>query len=450
MLASCTGDGATDNPKKPIVFEHLASKTPYPFVSTTYTDAPAGFAAEFITHVGRHGSRHLSSAKYDITLKALLDTAANEGAITTVGEELRQEVAALIAVEDGNYGELSALGRQELQGIGSRAAESFTSLFTAKPSIIAQATYKSRAQDSRDNFITGLKSKVSSVSATTSAFAENEDPYLRPYDIAPLYLEHEDGGDWETAYKAYEEKALGTTNTRAVLLRLFSEDFYDRLEDGEFEFRDSQGRVKLDSPEDASSNLYNLYIISANLKAETDLNFKKYFTTDQLKWYESVLAIEDFYAKGPSLTTTDLPTHIIAPLVKDMINSVADSSATNAGLFRFAHAETMIPLASFLELEGAAVSCDNPEEVIDLWDIATISPMAANIQWIIYSDGENRLVKMLYNEVETAFPSALTPVEGMYYNWDEVKAYYQTKITDLGFSMTGTLDDDIAYLKAHF
>ncbi len=450
MLTICTEETVKNNETETVVFEYLTSKTPYLFVSTAYTDAPAGYEAEFITHVGRHGSRHLSSAKYDITFKELLDSAATAGAITALGEELRQEVAALIAIEQGYYGELSELGRQELQGIGSRVVENFPDLFTKKRNIIAHATFKSRTQDSRNNFIAGLKSKAATVTITVSTFEEEKDPYLRPYDIAPLYIEHDDGEGWKDIYESYKESEIGKTYTKEVLLQLFSEDFYNRLDNGEFAFLDEKGKVKLKSPEDAVGNLYNLFIISAGLKAESNLNFKKYFSIDQLKWYESVLAVEDFYAKGPSLTTTDLPTNIIAPLVKDMINSVDSSSMENAGVFRFAHAETMIPLASFLELEGAYESTDNPEEVMDLWDIKTISPMGANLQWIIYSNGTNRLVKMLYNEIETAFPSVLTPVSGVYYSWNDVKTYYQKKIEELGFSMTNTLEADIEHLTTNF
>ncbi|WP_053228170.1 histidine-type phosphatase [Spirochaeta cellobiosiphila] len=429
--------------------EYLTSKAPYPFKGTEYTPVPRGYEPVFIEYVGRHGSRHLSSAKYDITLLELLNIASEDNEISETGNELRHEIAQLIKIETGNYGELTKQGRLELQGIGLRMYQNFPELLKAKGMIRTEATFKSRAQDSRDNFVKGLKEGGSQIITENVVYGEEEDPYLRPYDIAPRFMEHEEGEGWEDLYKAYEKNPKGTQYTHEVLTQLFSQSFYDRLERGEFQLKDEKGRVKLDNPESAASNLYNLYIISANLRAESDLNFRKYFTDDQLEWYESVLAIEDFYAKGPSLSDSDIQINIIAPLVKDMINSV-DNDASYAGVFRFAHAETIIPLAAFLDIKGANISCDDPNQVMALWDIKNISPMAANIQWIIYSNDQDKLVKMTYNEVEINFPEQIKPVSGYYYSWEDVKSYYTQKIEKLGFSMTGELTDDIQILKEQY
>lgn len=430
--------------------EYLTSKTPYPFKYTSYTPVPDGYTPVFINYVGRHGSRHLSSPKYDITLKELLDIAYTSDELTEIGKELRSEIKELIIVENGNYGELSALGKLELQHIGTRMFQNYSSLFQNRTQILTKATYKNRAQDSRDNFIIGLTKQFNDIESINTDFDKGLDPYLRPYDISPMFMIHEDGEGWKDLYKSYEKKDIGVKYSRDILLKLFSEDFYIRLDSGEFELLDYKGRVKLDSPKDATKNLYNLYIISSNLKAESSLNFRKYFTVDQLTWFESVLAIEDYYEKGPSISTTDLPTNIIAPLVKDMINAVEEHKDNTAGVFRFAHAETIIPLASFLEINGANISSNNPEEVMALWDIKTITPMGANIQWIIYSNGSKKLIKMLYNELEIKFPEVIKPVNSIYYNWSDVKSYYTNKIEDLGFKMSNSLIEDIEYLKGNY
>lgn len=446
-LSGCA-DGSTNKQAEEADnnFDYLASKTPYPFQSTKYSAAPTGYEISFITHVGRHGSRHLSSAKYDITIKELLDSAAAAGAITAQGEALRKDVIKLIAIEKGNYGMLSKLGKTELTKIGERAGKNYKALFEKKPKITAEATYEMRAQESRDLFVQGMQTQVS-VKAQVSYFEEEQDPYLRPFDVAPLYIAHEEGEGWEDLFESYEENEQGSAYAKEILLRFFNEEFYERLDSDEFAFTDLEGEVKLDCPADAVNNLYNLYIISAALSAESDLDFKQYFTDAQLKWYESVLVVEDFYAKGPSLTTTELPSQIMAPLVKELLNSVDSACATCGGEFRFAHAETIIPLATFLDVPGATQSTNDPEEVTSIWDLATISPMAANIQWLIYSNGKQKLVKMLYNEVEIEFPATLNPVSGLYYDWNEVKAYYSAKVIKLGFAMNSSLEENLETLR---
>ena len=432
--------------------EYSGTKTSYPFVETTYTSVPAGYEPVFINYVGRHGSRHLSSSKYDKTLMELLEIAEKDGQITDLGKELKNEIGQLMEVEKDNYGLLSTLGEEELKGIGTRLGENFKEIFSLDKKIIAQATFKDRTPQSRDNFLEGLKDSLGDEDwdIRTSSFEEEKDPYLRPYDIATEYNEYVENGEWVSLVEDYTSQETGTQYAKEILLQLFSQSFYERLGAGEFNLEDEKGEVKLSNPTDAASNLYELYSISSNLKEEGNFEFGKYFTTNQLKWYESISNINDFYEKGPSLTSTDIPQNIVAPLVKELINSTDQSlsDGDTAGIFRFAHAETMIPLSSFLDIEGANVSVNHPEEVSENWEGSVISPMGANIQWILYSNGEDYLVKMLRNEEEIAFPIETSSYP--YYKWEDVKAFYQNKLESVGVDMESSLEDNIKLLQEEF
>ena len=432
--------------------EYLGTKSPYLYEKEAYTEAPKGYKPIFINHVGRHGSRHLSSSKYDKTLMELLTIAEKEGAITNLGKELKGEIARLMEVEKENYGLLSKSGAEELEGIGTRVGQNFKEIFSKDKKVIAHATFKDRTPQSRDNFIDGLKKSLGGmdVKITASIYEEGKDPYLRPYDLAVKYKDFAEEGEWVELCKRYVSQDTGKRYAKEILLQLFSESFYKRLEAGEFKLKDEKGKVNLKSPTDAASNLYQLYIISSNIKREGTFEFGRYFTTDQLKWYESVDAVEDFYEKGPSLTSTDLPQNIAAPLVKELLVSTEQTikQKDTAGIFRFAHAETIIPLSSFLDLEGANISIDKPEEVTQKWKGSVISPMGANIQWILYSNGKEYLVKMLRNEKEIAFP--IKTDNYPYYKWEDVKAYYQNKLKKVGVDLESNLEDDIEKLKNQF
>ncbi|MCM3171867.1 MULTISPECIES: histidine-type phosphatase [unclassified Paenibacillus] len=432
---------------------YRGTKTPYPFENTTsYTAAPAGYEPVFINFVGRHGSRHLSSSKYDKTLYELLSIAEKDGQITNLGKELKKEIAKLMDIEKDNYGLLSISGGEELKGIGSRLGQNFKDIFTDDKKVIAQATFKDRTPQSRDQFIEGLEESLGNkkVDIVSSAFEEGSDPYLRPYDLATKYTEYAEDGAWVELYENYATQEKGTTYAKELLSPLFSDRFYQRLDAGEFQLKDEKGKVKLSNPTEAASNLYELYIISSNLKEEGNLEFGRYFTTNQLKWYESLDSIQDFYEKGPSLTSTDLPQDIAAPLVKELLASTEQSikQKDTAGIFRFAHAETIIPLSSFLDIKGANVSVDNPEKVAESWNGAEISPMGANIQWILYSNGQDYMVKMLRNEEEIAFPIETKTYP--YYKWEDVKTYYQTKLQKVGVDMNSSLEDNIELLQKKF
>ncbi|RAW15024.1 histidine-type phosphatase [Paenibacillus taichungensis] len=431
---------------------YRGTKTPYPFVETTYTSVPEGYKPVFINYVGRHGSRHLSSSKYDKTLMELLQIAEKDGQITDSGKELKNQIGKLMEVEKDHYGLLSTLGEEELNGIGVRLGQNFKDVFSPDKKIIAQATYKDRTPQSRDNFLEGLQESLGDKKwdIRTSTFEEEKDPYLRPYDIATKYNEYVEDGEWVKLFEDYASQETGTRYAKELLLQFVSQSFYDRLEAGEFKLKDEQGKVKLSNPTEAASNLYELYIISSNLKEEGNFEFGKYFSTNQLKWYESIDNINDFYEKGPSLTSTDVPQNIVAPLVKELIHSTDQSlsDGDTAGVFRFAHAETMIPLSSFLDIKGANVSVDKPEEVSENWDGSEISPMGANIQWILYSNGKDHLIKMLRNEEEIAFPIETKTYP--YYKWEDVKAYYQNKLNSIGVDMESSLGDNIKLLQDEF
>lgn len=135
---------------------HLSTKTPYPYVPVTYTPAPEGYQPVFINYVGRHGSRHLSSAKYDKTLSELLELAEQEEQLTEEGQALQQHLRRFMEVESGLYGELSISGADELKGIGQRVGEQFGEIFDSERTVLAYATYKDRAPQSRDHFLEGL------------------------------------------------------------------------------------------------------------------------------------------------------------------------------------------------------------------------------------------------------------------------------------------------------
>ena len=62
--------------------------------------------------MARHGSRSLSSPKYDVLTKLVWEDAARTGALTELGQRLGAKVDAVTAANQTlGYGLLSALGK---------------------------------------------------------------------------------------------------------------------------------------------------------------------------------------------------------------------------------------------------------------------------------------------------------------------------------------------------
>ena len=137
-----------------------------------------------------------------------------------------------------------------------------------------------------------------------------------------------------------------------------------------------------------------------------------------------------------------------------MINEVdthLKGESAYLGIFDFCHAETVVPLVGFFEIGKSADFAEEISEAVKYWDAGYYGPMAANLEWIIYTaEGKEPLVKMLLNEREIPFAAAIKPVNAFYYKWSDVKTYYAEKATRLGFGLDTTVEENIETLKVKY
>ena len=133
----------------------------------------------------------------------------------------------------------------------------------------------------------------------------------------------------------------------------------------------------------------------------------------------------EYLSNGPTPINNLLNIKIAAPLLRDFLitsgNAVQEGGVSAD--FRFAHAETVIPMTALLGIPLASKQTTDINLIEKEWLDFQISPMAANIQWIFYANEKgNVLVKMLLNEKEVQFPieTEIYP----YYDWNAVNIYY--------------------------
>jgi multiple inositol-polyphosphate phosphatase / 2,3-bisphosphoglycerate 3-phosphatase len=146
---------------------------------------------------------------------------------------------------------------------------------------------------------------------------------------------------------------------------------------------------------------------------------------------------KNFLQIGPAFDANGIQVKIAAPLLLNMLKTADKAIADNdvdANL-RFAHAETVSPLATLLELEGASTRASSLADYPSVWQAEKIIPMGANIQWIFYKSKQSNkpiLVKVMLNEREVHLP--LKTNNYPYYRWDEVKQFYGNKLSKLGLT----------------
>lgn len=403
----------------------FTSKTPYsPGQNISdLTSVPAGFTPVYTENVARHGSRALSSLKYDDLSLQLWEIADAENALTPVGKEFGPELRELMAANTTlGYGNLSGLGVTEHREMGARVTQRLPQLFdaiaTQDGAITLTSSGVNRAVDSAANFGQGLSAAFPAVAVNLGAVTS--DPgVLYFHDSDDEYQDYEDS---DPRLEAVDEQISNLPRTREVsrhmMTKLYSTSFVDRLVAGEFSLVDrGKGSEEIHDEVDAAYMLYNTYIITPGMSEEGDWNFGRFIDQDDAQWLAYTNDAEDFYAKGPGFAGEDVTYRMATVLRDEFLAGLKEHTGADAlpgADFRFAHAETIIPFAALLKLPGSTVQqsegdlytyANNP------WRGEQVSPMAANISWDMYAGPDNtRLVRMLYNEHETAFAEPCTPV----------------------------------------
>ena len=159
--------------------KYLGTKQPYIYKEIT-VKTPEGYVPFYINHISRHGSRHLSSSKYDKSIYELLDLAEKEKKLTFEGKKLKGKVEEILKIEKGNYGLLTSIGVEEQKCIAKRMYENNKEVFEKE--VEAVATYVKRAQESRDAFLEELSEYTPNIKFKVSTNGK-EDIELRFFDI---------------------------------------------------------------------------------------------------------------------------------------------------------------------------------------------------------------------------------------------------------------------------
>ncbi len=424
-------------------YEYATKAVYTPAVSAAdYQQPPAGYELVFSELLARHGSRGLSSPKYDHISLNIWQSAQQQNQLTAAGKALGSEIQRMM---DANiamgYGNLSELGKREHAGIGQRLAERNKTLFQqqADKEILVEYSGKQRAKDSGLAFSHGLTEANPALQQVISAPVAN--PVTLYFHKQPENRDYQD-------YKESDPQLLSVFDTlfysehmhsiaRDVLSQIYTPSFIDELAAGKHSYsRPDETEVKVYNDVDAMLQLFNLYQIALGMPDEAGnkpWDFRKYFTPEQTQWLSYVMDGEDFYAKGPAFKGRDITYRMARPLVQDFFQRVEDVQQGDSEyslVARFAHAETLVPFTTYLQLPGS----DQPLSDGQLytrennpWRGEDVAPMAGNVQWDVFRNAENQiLVRMLYNEQEKPFKTACQPIadNSFYYSFTELKRCY--------------------------
>jgi hypothetical protein len=339
-------------------------------------------------------------------------------------------IKILLQVEN-NYpaGRLTAIGEAEQFRIGQDMGQAYPDVVRQPGDCLqVMSTSEARTVQSAQQFLKGLASQSNCITRTP-----DDSIRLRFFSLSPAYKDFEKKGAWKQAQARLESADSYQSANAAILRRLLDTAWATKLMQGQW--------TAFKTPGSFSMAMYAAAVLAPGLKEELqlagyrpeDADIFSLLSPQEAAALDFVDAARDYFVKGPGLDAEGIQVRVAAPLLADFIQSsdqwLADGK--KGADLRFAHAETIAPLAAIMGCEGADSAVTDPFRYAEVWRSDRLMGYSANIQWVFYRSSSNNdyLLKVLYNENPIHLPVATGQYP--YYSWKVVRDYYLHKLHTL-------------------
>ena len=373
----------------------------------TDTPAPKGYEPFYVSHYGRHGSRYMTSMNSVTRVSHLFDGLDSLGVLSAEGVALHEALKALEQSHEDQAGYLTLRGGREHQAIAQRLFERVPAVFNQpdRGRVIAESSYVQRCIQSLANFTMVLKADA---------------PQLR-FDVyaGERFMKHISPGTSAPRNRSHNAVFDSVLNARFDPTRAMNAWFTDPWEAAQHLGKYSVRQF-----------IYYVFYaggINQCLADDYDLpSIHRFFTEEELYnlWYCENLSRFDSMSNTleNNCRFNETGRKILADFVKKADAAVAGNDV--AADLRFGHDSGLLPLLSYLRLEGYEKTVSMTQAAESGWYSFEQMPMGSNLQMIFYRDKKGDvLVKILRNEQETTIP-ALKPWKGPYYRWKDLRDYF--------------------------
>ena len=306
---------------------------------------------------------------------------------------------------------MTPLGVRQHQGIAERMSKNFPEVFRGKRQISARSTVVYRCAMSMVAFGDRLKGLNPQLDINYE-MSEKYMSYLNYHTDRSNAFTHGEKGPWVEEYRKFEAAQVKPDR---LVNSLFSNADFIRCE------------------VNPANLMWGLYWIAVDMQdIETPLSFYDIFTAQEMFDLWQCVNYRFYICNANPLASKGLVMANAKTLVENIIES-ADSAMKNrsiAATLRFGHDGNVIPLLALLQIENFDVAVAGPAEVYKHWCDFKATPMASNVQLVFFENKSGDvLVKFLHNEKEVHIPvkTDIWP----YYHWNEVKEYYQKRLSAL-------------------
>lgn len=378
---------------------------PYPMTQPAPTPAPKGYKAFYLSHIGRHGSRYALGETIYTDLWNILSDAREQNNFTPEGEAFYKAYAALYPKLSHREGTLTKLGQQEHRFIARQ-------IFSNYPSLFAGVTRAEAVSTSSHRVLMSMYSCLDELGRLDKDLSWEADygpvyyPAILPdskespafVKARPLTKEQE---------QDYDSLAAALVDSRGIASRWFKE------------------------PTEKQASLRCIQIVSGVINSFGNIDFpvcdtlRTLLTTEERinVWRLRNLRLYHRYGYAPGVDqrrVTDM-----SGTLKDIIGKAEEDWKGGVALrLRFTHDSAMMPLLTYMGINGMDAVVEDPFEIEKYWRTFDI-PMACNLQLVFFRSAANPeiLVQVLVNGFEASLPFPQT-VPG-FYGWTDFKAYFK-------------------------
>lgn len=365
------------------------------------TKAPRGYKPFYISHYGRHGTRSgWDQDKYEVVIEALTK-AKEDGILSASGDSLLQETILVKEAHNKMDGRLTLLGQKEHRGIADRMYKNFRRVF------------RRGSRNIRVNSSTVPRCLVS-MAAFTNRLSEL-DPRL---DIVM------DCGE-EIQKEISNDHGHDISSARRIVLDTLRSSFNPDLSGMMARiFTDTTAAAGIvPDPLKFSNAIYAVGRISRSFGFE--LNAYRFLPLEAIYGWSDYNNVYMYLGECNSVEFGEERMKRAEPLVQMIVRQADDALASGAVAadLRFGHDYPLMALCSYLGVEGIGEKY-NWREARQHFISTLYSPFAGNLQLVFYRSRKADkpvLVKLILNEREVKL-IGLEPVQGPYYNWEELRA----------------------------
>ena len=432
----------------------------YPAPPAEETPVPVGYKPFYISHYGRHGSRYQTSESRYGGMVDLLREQQSAGNLTPDGEELLRRMETLRQETLGHGGQLSTIGVRQHREIASRMARRVDGVFCEGAVVDARSSTVKRCQDSMDAFLESLSSTCPGLKVSRRS-DEQTMAVLVPHNPQLDSLNAEDAFwklSWWNEYRRevmHPERLLATYFKDAGAIR-------DGIEFMQALYYLVVGQQDIPSQVDLSDALSpeeligcwkaisaRMYYPNCNCPVTGGIGPQsaRPLLQDFLDRARAAVAGQEKAAgkgdgaavKGAELAGKGAEAPVCGQGAEDVESQVTEAAVKAAGppvceqgpeaaTLRFGHDTNLIRLLSLMGVEGCDRVEDDFRHYWSAWKDWAVSPMAANLQMVLYRGPRGKvLAKLLLNEREVGIPAL---GKGPYYRWPSVEAYWEQILSD--------------------